>query len=193
MSKGEETRKQIVGEALVQSTRLGLDGVSLGPLASALGLSKSGLYAHFKSKEALQQAVLEEALARFLAVVVWPALALPPGEDRLRRLFVGYLDWIKGRHPTGGCPFLVFIQNLHDQPGPLRDRLVRAQKDWRRLLAETVTAATSGSNRTPIDGEQAAFELVGIAHAYQVYERLLGDRSARRRAMAAFERLMSQE
>ncbi|MGD2131937.1 MAG: TetR/AcrR family transcriptional regulator [Maricaulaceae bacterium] len=192
MRKGEATRETIVGEALSQAVTLGLEGVSLGPLADSLGLSKSGLYAHFKSKEALQLAVLDEAVERFARLVIAPAMKKPAGLARLRALFAGHLDWIKGEHAAGGCPFSTFVQEFDDRPGRVRTSLAASQKEWRRLLsAATRDAVRGGQLPSDLDADQVAFELAGAAMSYQVSNDLLDDRTARRRAMRAFERITS--
>ena len=94
MRKGAATREAIVGRALEQAVSVGLEGLSLGPLADSLELSKSGLFAHFKSKEALQLAVLEEAIARFRTRVVEPSLAEPRGRRRMEALVRRWFDWM---------------------------------------------------------------------------------------------------
>ena len=191
MTKGDVTRAKIVSEALSQSVIIGLEGVSLGPLAEQLGLSKSGLYAHFKSKEALQVAVLEEAIERFKRAVVIPGLRRPAGRARLRVLFTKYLDWISGDHEAGGCPFTVFVQEYDDRPGVLREMLSASQREWRELLGRSVSEAVRSKEiRSDLEPAQTAFELVGIALSYQMAQRLLGEKGARRRAMTAFERLI---
>jgi AcrR family transcriptional regulator len=189
MGKGEKTRAVIVDEALSQAVLVGLDGLSLGTLARSLGLSKSGLYAHFKSKEALQLAVLEAAIERFKTYVIAPGLAFAPGSARLRTLFVRYLNWIEGKHSAGGCPFTVFAQEFDDKPGAVRELLAALQQEWRALLARSVEEAVGNAppERSP---SQTAFEIVGIALSYQMATRLLGDVSARQRAMSAFDRLI---
>src|SRR5437870_4325627 len=100
MSKGEQTRQQIVDRALALASQVGLENVTLGVLAAALELSKSGLFAHFRSKEALQLRVLQEAVDRFVVQVVTPALAKPRGAPRVRALFERYLRW-----GEAGCLF----------------------------------------------------------------------------------------
>ena len=111
MGKGAATRETIVGEASRQMLRVGLEGLSLGVLADSLALSKSGLFAHFKSKETLQLAVLDAATVRFSDEVVRPALARPAGRDRLEALFGRYLDWM-----ATGCPFCVVAQEVDKLP-----------------------------------------------------------------------------
>ena len=137
MAKGSATRDAIIGEALSQAVRIGLEGITVGGLASSMNLSKSGLFAHFKSKEALQLAVVEEAIARFGRSVVEPALKTNSPGARLDRLFLGYLDWIRGNKQADGCLFITAIQEFDDQPGAIRDRLSNRNRaggaSWRAL------------------------------------------------------------
>src|SRR5687767_2055842 len=120
MGKGAVTREAIIDEALAQATRLGFEGLSLAPLAGSLGLSKSGLFAHFKSKEVLELAVLEEAIARFRRQVIEPSLSAPR-EERLSTIFERYLDWLAGKGKKAGCLFVTLVQEYDDRPGPIRD------------------------------------------------------------------------
>ncbi|WP_206685338.1 TetR family transcriptional regulator C-terminal domain-containing protein [Bradyrhizobium uaiense] len=190
MKKGPSTRQMIVDTALNQSVRLGLEGVSLGNLAEDVGLSKSGLFAHFKSKEALQLAVLEEAVGRYMRLVVEPALKKPAGLPRVRALFENYLDWIAGEHEAGGCPFVTFVQEFDDRPGAIRDILAKSQRQWRVGLASAIAIAMEKREiARRADPEQVAFELIGAALAFQTSLRLLGERGCRVRALAAFDRI----
>src|SRR5688572_13324056 len=102
MAKGERTRKEILDHAFALAAEVGLEGLSLGILAASAGMSKSGLFAHFKSKEALQIGVIDEAVDRFNAIVLRPAVAQPRGEPRMRALFERYLLW-KFDHNPSGC------------------------------------------------------------------------------------------
>lgn len=191
VNKGESTREAIIDGGLTLALKVGLEGVSLGVLANRLDLSKSGLFAHFKSKEALQLAIVEEAIDRFKNVVVAPALRRPAGLARLREYFIRYLDWIKGRHGPGGCPFAVFVQEFDDRPGPIRAALVASQREWRSALGKAAAdAVRAGEMTTARDGAQVAFELVGVALSYQVSLKLLDEPSARQRALRAFDRLV---
>ncbi|HZH02659.1 MAG TPA: TetR/AcrR family transcriptional regulator [Myxococcaceae bacterium] len=193
MNKGSSTRQAIVDEALRRATRVGLENVTIGVLAEALDLSKSGLFAHFKSKEALQKAVLNEAVVRFTAQVVQPALKAKAGCARLRKLMAGYFDWLEGRGDLPGCPFVTLAQEYDDRPGELRATLVTYQRDWRGLLMEMVRTAISGGElASDTDPHQLAFELVGIALAFQHSHKLLDDRAARRRAEIAVDKLLSK-
>src|SRR5712691_5887824 len=115
-TKGEDTRSAVLGSALSLATQLGLEGVTIGKLAEHVGMSKSGLFAHFSSKENLQVAVLEEATARFVALVVTPALKKPRGEPRVRALLDRWLDWSRADFLPGGCIFVTASVELDDRP-----------------------------------------------------------------------------
>ncbi len=192
MTKGGDTRSSIVREALSLATSVGLEGVSLGVLASRLDLSKSGLFAHFKSKEALQIAVIDEARERFAERVVLPALAKPRGEPRVQALFENQLKWSENNGLGSGCIFMALVQEYDDRPGPLRDRVVDSQREWRDIIAKAVTlAAREGHFRKDTDAEQFAFEFVGLATSFQESHKLFRDKSAKMRAHTGFERLLA--
>ena len=192
MGKGMQTREAIVDEALRTATRVGLENVSLAPLAESLHISKSGLFAHFKSKEALQLDIVAEAIERFKRQVLMPDSRERDVEKRIRSVFGRYLDWIRGSDEDGGCLFTTMAQEYDDRPGPIRDLLVASQREWRGFLAGLLRdAATAGAFREDLDAEQAVFEIMGVALAFQHSAKLLGDRSARRRATVAFDRLIS--
>lgn len=177
--------------ALVQAMDVGLEGISLGVLASTLQLSKSGLFAHFKSKEALQLAVLEEAIETFAEKVVIPALSQPRGEPRVRALFEGKLAWLEGNGFGNGCFFAALEQEFDDRPGPIRDRVIQSQRDWHAVIVKAVALAIREHHfAADADPEQIAFELEGMDAAFRQRQKLLGDPSARERAMRAYERLI---
>lgn len=191
MSKGEETRSAVLTHALALASRLGLDGVTIGLLADEVGLSKSGLFAHFKSKEALQVAILDEAAARFVAGVVSPALRKPRGEPRVRALYENWLQWIRSDFLPGGCIFIQAMVELDDRPGPARDRLVSTQRDWIDTLATAARIARDeGHFRADLDPEQLAQELVQLADGYHLLARTLRDPAIDERMMRAYERLL---
>jgi AcrR family transcriptional regulator len=193
MSKGAATRRGIVDRALALAGEVGLEGLSLGALAADVQLSKSGLFAHFKSKETLQLEVLQRAIERFIAEVVIPALARPRGEPRVVALFDRYLAWIRGRERRGTCLFIALSQEYDDRPGPVRDLLVESQRDWQLTLARAAgIAVAEGHFRADLDVEQFAFEVVGAGMAFQQLLKLLDDPQAERRARAAFEALVAR-
>jgi AcrR family transcriptional regulator len=192
-SKGEVTKQMILDRASSLASRIGLGGLSIGGLADELELSKSGLFAHFRSKEALQVQVLEHAAARFVETVIKPALTAPRGERRVRAVFDFWKKWPKASGMEGGCFFVAAAAELDDQPGPARDVLVRQQKDWLEVLANVVrTAVAEGHFKKSVDPEQLAFELFGIMLSYHFNSRLLGEPSAGDRADAAFEALVAR-
>lgn len=188
MGKGDETRQVILAEAAVQASRLGLAGLTIGSLASGAGLSKSGLFAHFRSKEQLQLAVLDHNRTRFIDTVVRPALATPRGEPRVRALFERWLDW--GLQP-GGCLFVNSTFELDDRPGATRDWLVSDQRDWLDTLAQVFrTGITEGHFRADADPDQFATEEWGAMLAFHSQRRLLSDPNAGDRALRTLDRLI---
>ena len=188
--KGELTRQAIVERAARMATRIGIEGLSIGALADELDLSKSGLFAHFKSKEALQLQVLEFGIARFVETVIRPGLQAPRGEKRVRALFERWMEWPKSSGMSG-CLFVALATELDDQPGPVRERLVQSQKDWLDVIANSVrTAVAEGDFHGDVDAEQFAHELYGIMLANHHAVRLLRARGAVDRTRRAFERLV---
>jgi AcrR family transcriptional regulator len=191
-TKGSETRQRIVETAAELVSLHGLAGLSIGDLAQALGMSKSGLFAHFGSKEALQAAVLEEAGRRFNETVLRPAENAPPGLARIRAMFAGWLRWMAGEVYRGGCPLGVAMVELDDQPGSLRDMVVAGVKAMTRPIgAELREAEARGELPAGIDRAQFVFEMSGILSSYGVACRIADKVKALRLAEAAFNRLLA--
>src|SRR5260221_6234639 len=142
MRKGEQTRTLILNEAVALASQVGLEGLSIGSLADRLTMSKSGLFAHFGSKEELQLLTLKQAQALFLEDVFAPALKQARGLPRLRALFSNWLQWVK-RDLPGGCLILAASAEYDDRPGALRDLLVAGQPELRGAIAK--------ASRIPID------------------------------------------
>jgi AcrR family transcriptional regulator len=189
--KGEQSREAILERALTLASRVGLDGLTIGTLAEELGFSKSGLFAHFTSKEALVVQMLDRAGQRYSEVVVKPALAAPRGEPRVRALFERFLRWPELVPQPGGCIFVAASIELDDQPGPARDLLVRLRKEWLDFVAGAVRRAIdAGHFHEKVDPDQFAFEVEGIGLAWHHASRLLGDPRANERAHRAFEALL---
>jgi AcrR family transcriptional regulator len=189
VSKGEETRQAILSRAFELATVVGVSGITIGRLAEEMNLSKSGLFAHFGSKEALEVAVVEEASRQFVQAVMVPALRHPRGEPRLRALFDHWVEW--GRRP-GGCFFVGASTELDDRPGPPRDALVRAIKDWIDDIAKAVRIAISeGHFRADVDAEQVAFEIYGIMLGMHTFYRFLRAPTTLDHSRKAFERLLA--
>ncbi|MEA2238277.1 MAG: hypothetical protein QOC81_3001 [Thermoanaerobaculia bacterium] len=191
MSKGQQTREAVLEAALAAASTSGLAAVSIGELARTVGMSKSGLFAHFESKENLQLEVLRTAVAHFIADVVAPALRKPRGEARVRALFENWFAWSSNAALPGGCLFIAAASELDDQPGPVRDYLVASQRDWLGTLSQAVRIAVDeGEFRKDVDGEQLAHDLYSILLAYHHFSRLLQMPAARERAFRSFEQLM---
>jgi AcrR family transcriptional regulator len=190
MSKGELTRQAIVEEATRVASRVGLGGLTIGSLAADTGLSKSGLFAHFNSKESLQLQVLDHAGARFVDLVVRPALKAPRGEPRVRELFDRWFAWSRDEL-AAGCLFVAAATELDDQPGPVRDQLAKVQRDWLETIAAVfATGISEGQFRADADPEQFAQDLYGVMLAYHHASRLLDDPKAEQRARRALDRLI---
>lgn len=192
MAKGEATRDAILDQALSMATRTGLEGLTMGSLAKEVKLSKSGLFAHFQSKEQLQLDVLDRAVARFIETVMAPALRERRGEPRVRALFDRWLEWEDASFLPGGCPFVAMASELDDRPGPIRDRLVGYQRDWLQSLATAARIAMEEKHfRADLDPDQFAFNLYAIILSYHYYNRLLRDPAAGRMTRQAFESLLA--
>lgn len=192
LTKGEETRAAILDHGLAMASRLGLEGLTIGNLAEAAGMSKSGLFAHFRSKEELQLQVLETAVERFIETVVAPALRAPRGEPRMRAFFERWMEWERSRFQPGGCIFVATANELDDRPGPLRDRLVAYQRDWLGALATAARIAVEeGHFRPDLDLSQFAHDLYAVFLAYHHFSRLLRDPDAEARARRSFEDLLT--
>ena len=193
MAKGEDTRDAILETALALASTGGFEGLSIGNLANAVGLSKSGLFAHFGSKEDLQLAVLRTAADRFVAEVIAPALREPRGEPRVRAMFGRWLAWEQASYLPGGCPFLAVSAELDDRPGPVRDYLVQSQRDWLDALANAARIAVAeGHFRRDLDAEQFAYELYAVILGFHQFARLLRDPHSVDRCRRSFEDLLSR-
>lgn len=190
MSKGDETRNAILSHALDLSSELGLEGLTFGVLAKSAGMSKSGLYAHFDSKEHLQCQVLDAAATRFIDVVLVPALKHPRGLPRLEKLFDNWLQW-ETDELRGGCLFVAAATEFDDRTGLVRDRLIGHLQDMLGGIARAARIAVEEGHFDPdLDTEQFAYELWAVLLAYQHFARLFGDPAASVRARRAFASLV---
>ncbi|MGH3359398.1 MAG: TetR/AcrR family transcriptional regulator [Nocardioidaceae bacterium] len=189
--KGEATRLAILDEALQMASRVGVTGLSIGRLAAETEMSKSGLFAHFRSKEELQLQVLGRGRERFVDTVVRPALGAPRGEKRVRELFERWLEWETSAF-DGGCVFVVLAFELDGRPGPVRDAIVDSERDWLELLESTAATAVAESQfRADLDAAQFAYELHGVMLAHHHASRLMCDDRALQRTHTAYESLMA--
>ena len=189
-AKGAATRDLILDRAYAIACRAGLEGLSIGDLAQAVGMSKSGVFAHFGSREDLQLAVIDHGGQRFGERVFLPALRAPRGLARLRAIVSGWFDWVReNRH---GCLIMGAVSEYDSRPGPQRDRVVALLERWRNETSRAVSMAVdAGELRTDADARQLAFEIFGIALALHQDTRLFDPVQARAQAERAFDRLLS--
>jgi AcrR family transcriptional regulator len=188
VAKGEQTRQAILTRAFEIAKTVGLAGLSIGRLAEETGLSKSGLFAHFGSKEALEVAVVDEGARQFVQFVMAPALRQPRGEPRVRALFDRWIQW---GQQSGGCFFVGAISELDDRSGPPRDALVQACKDWLDTIATAARiTVTEGQFRADLDPDQFAFEVYSIMLGFHAYHKFLHAPASLDRARDALDRLI---
>lgn len=191
MSKGEDTRSNILQQALNLSSEVGLEGLTVGALAKIVGMSKSGLYAHFDSKEDLQCQVLDTAASHFVDVVLVPALKKPRGLPRVKTLFERWLNWATDQM-TGGCPFIAAAIEFDDRPGQVRDRLVGHLNDVFGSIARAAKISVEeGHFHQKLDVDQFAFEFWATLMAYHHFARLMHHNKAREMADRALTRLLN--
>jgi len=157
---GERTRAAILRTAASLATVDGLEGLSIGNLAAATGISKSGLYAHFGSKQELQLATVEEAERILDAEVIQPALAARPGLAQLTAACEAFFSYLERRVFPGGCFFVGAAAEMGGRPGRVAERVAQVQQEWRDLLLrEADQAAQQGELPTKTEPAQLAFEL----------------------------------
>jgi AcrR family transcriptional regulator len=178
------TREAILERAVNLASTDGLEGLTIGRLASDLDLSKSGLFGHFGSKEELQLATIEQAARRFIAEVVEPAYEKPEGPERLRALCDGYLDHLSSGVFPGGCFWAAASAEFDGRPGPVRDAVRNGSAAWLGELERQARAAGAD------DPAQLAFELQSLAQGANFSFQLFGDRDAFERARKAMDRLL---
>lgn len=192
MSKGRETRDEILELAIGEATRLGLEGLSIGGLARDVGMSKSGLFAHFGSKEGLQISVLQRAADRFGHAVMRRAIQAPRGEPRVNAINEAWLDWADSNAIPGGCLFMSTSFEYDDRPGAVRDALtVHMQQLQDNLRRAAAIAVDVGHFREDLDLDRFAFEWHGLMLGYHVHSRFFRNPRARRMMQTAFERLVA--
>jgi AcrR family transcriptional regulator len=173
--KGAKTRQTIVERAAARALERGLDSHLLGALAEELSMSKSGIFAHFGSKEDLQLATIERAREIFVAEVIEPALRAPQGVERLRALCKAWLSYVERDVFPGGCFFSATIPEFAHRPGIIRDRLASFIEQWLKLLEDAIRAARRKHQRKrTVDSRRLAFELFAIGDTASRYHGVLG-------------------
>ncbi len=188
-SDGERSRNAILREAAKLATVEGIGGLSISRLADAVGMSKSGLFAHFGSKQELQLATMEAAGAIFSEHVLEPALLAPTALERLRRLAQNYLRYVEARTFPGGCFFASVASEMDTHPGPVRDVAVQFMEDWLELLETTVREGQAeGAIDPDLDPGQLAFEVEACLFLANALSVIIADSTPIDRARRALER-----
>ena len=187
-TKGTATRELIVERAFAIARRNGLEGLSIGELASAVGMSKSGVFAHFGSREELQLSVLEWTVQRFTETVVRPAFAQPRGLPRLRGIVFGWFNWVLTNEE--GCVILAAAGEYDGRPGVMRDRVVGWLTEWHVQLAKAVRLCIEcGELAAESDPDLLAFELAALTYGLH-YTRMHDPARAEAMALRSFERII---
>lgn len=190
MSKKAATRELILDQALDLTSEVGLEGLTFGVLAKRVGMSKSGLYAHFQSKESLQCQVLDAAAQRFIDDVIAPTLKQARGLPRLRTLFDLWMMW-ETELLSGGCPFVAAATEFDDREGPVRRKIVGHLRDMLGVISRAAKISIEeGHLRSDLNAEQFAYEFWAALLAYHQFGRLFQAEDARDKAYQAFENLI---
>ena len=190
LQKGQATRAAILDSALSLASQMGLEGLSIGALAEGAGMSKSGVFAHFGSREELQIAVIREYHRRFEEEVFFPAMREPRGVPRLRALFERWLRRVSIEMDSG-CIYISGAVEFDDRPGPVRDALVSMVRAWQDALERAIRIAVDeGQLKPDTDAHQMLFEMHGLILALHHDARLMRTPDAPERARLAFERVV---
>ncbi len=191
LTKGEQTRAAILDTALDLAARDGLEGLTIGLIAERMQMSKSGVFAHFGSREDLQIATLREYHRRFDAEVFTPALRKSRGLPRLEAMFANWVEHVRSVEIPHGCIYVSGAVEFDDRPGPVRDTLVDMVHAWQNALKRAIAIAVEeGHLRTDTDAAQLVFEIYAIMLGLHHEARLMRARGSVARARTAFARLI---
>jgi AcrR family transcriptional regulator len=191
-AKGQQTRATILEAALTLASHMGLEGLSIGALAEVTQMSKSGVFAHFGSREELQISVIREYHARFEEEVFYPSLAEPRGLPRLRALFERWVRRVSVEIHSG-CIYISGAVEFDDRPGPVRDALAEMVGAWHAALQRAIGQAIEEGQLLPdTDPEQLLFEMHGLILALHHDARFLRNTGVLDRARSGFERLLRE-
>lgn len=191
--KGSSARRAIISEGVKALSREGFAGVTIGRVAEASGLSKSGLFAHFRSRQALELALIDESTRLAWLHVIEPAMPAPAGIPRLRAVVDGWLGWSSRAGLPGGCPVASALFELDDVAGTARARIAELDGEWRALLLRLAgEAVTLGQMREDADLHQFIWELCGIYLAHHAFTRFHRDAGADQRASTALDLLFQR-
>jgi AcrR family transcriptional regulator len=191
LQKGQQTRAAILDSALSLASQMGLEGLSIGALAEVAQMSKSGVFAHFGSREELQIAVIREYHRRFEDEVFFPAMREPRGVPRLRALFERWIRRVSVEVDSG-CIYISGAVEFDDRPGPVRDALVGMVRAWHEAMQRAIRIAIDdGQLRADTDTHQMLFEMHGLILALHHEARLMRTPGSLERAQRAFERVVN--
>ncbi len=192
LARGDRTRVAVLDRATALATEAGLDGLSLGQLADALGVSKSGLFAHWRSKEELQLATIDHARQQWIKQIISPALLAPRGVRRLWALHQSRMDFYAAGTLPGGCFFANTQFEFNARPGPVQDRLAAGFTDWMALIERlTAEAVELGELLSTVDARQLAYEIEALGLTAVMQVRLLHDSGYSYARRAVLDRLRS--
>ena len=187
-----ESKEKILNVALGLSSKFGLVNLSIGELAKVVGMSKSGLFGHFKSKEALQKMVLDFAAHHFINTVVKPALKKERGIPRLEAIVDNWITWSLEAH-LGGCPIVTAAIEFDDRPGVLRDHVQFLKTEMIKGFEKTTKIAViEGHLDNNLDCEQFVFELYSLMIGFHIYGRLMNEEMAKEKFKKSFKGLISR-
>ncbi len=188
VERGNQTRRLVLGRTMAIASVEGLDGLSIGRVATELGLSKSGVFALFGSKEEMQLATVRAARAVFAERVVRPVEEIPPGVERVRRLCGSYLAYSRSRIFPGGCFFTAVSAEFSARHGAVRDAVAAARAEWIGYVRGVIDEARlTGRLRADLDVPQLAFELMALMEMANADSALHGDDTGYDRATAAID------
>ncbi len=191
LPKGQQTRAAILDAALGLASHMGLEGLSIGALAEVTQMSKSGVFAHFGSREELQISVIREYHLRFEEEVFFPAIREPRGLPRLQALFDRWVRRVSVELDSG-CIYISGAVEFDDRPGPVRDALVEMVRAWQSALERAIRIAIEeGHLRADTDAEQMLFEIHGLILALHHDARFLRNPGVLDRARKGFDRLVA--
>ena len=193
LQKGQQTRATILDAALALASHMGLEGLSIGALAEVTQMSKSGVFAHFGSREELQISVVREYHRRFEDEVFFPAIREPRGLPRLHALFERWIRRVSVELDSG-CIYISGAVEFDDRPGPVRDALATMVRAWQAALERAIRAAVDeGHLRADTDPMQMLFEIHGLILALHHDARFLRNPGVLDRARAGFQRVIAQQ
>ena len=191
MSKAQSTKEQILKSALHLTSKFGLESLSIGELAKSVGMSKSGLFGHFKSKEKLQIMVMDYAADNFVRKIIKPAIKEKRGLARLNAMMINWKTW-SGTYMPGGCPFLSSIVEFDDRPGKVRDHIQKLQNQMIGSFERALEIAMLENEiKKSSNIELAAYQIYSCMIGYHIYNRLMAHKDAHKMFSISIEEIIN--